>query len=329
MLWDHGHRKSELAQAKADEEAVQSDYESTEQNLIFSITEAYYELLEAEKLVDVSKELLEISSRNVDKVTAFYKAGRSIPSDVSAAKIQQANDELDLVNTENGLEIARAYLVSLMELSPGTQLKVQDDLEYGTGEGQISLMDSIANAVQERPELDGLQAKMTALEWSLKTAKLDRWPTLTAECNYNVLVDDYLYDKGSYSDYDNWNIAARVTFPIFDGGVSKRRQQSAEIAIQQMEQNITEREQSISLEVQRAYLALERARKSLDISEKQVEDASENLDMIQRRYEQDAVIFLEVLSSQTQYSQAITNQINAFYDYRIAEKALEKAMGTL
>ena len=329
LLWDHGHRKADLAQARADEEAVQSEHESAEQNLIFSVTEAYYELLEVEKLVDVNKKMLEISRRNVDKVTAFHKAGRSIPSDVSAAKIQQANDELELVNAENSFEIAKAYLASRMGLSPDTQLRVQDNLNYGTDSGEISLRDSVAKATQKRPELDRLQAQMTGLEWSLKTVKWDRWPIVTAECNYNVLLGDYLSDRDAFSEHDNWSVAARVTFPIFDGGVSKRRQQSVEIAIKQMNEDITEQEQSISLEVQRAYLDLERARKSLEISEKQVEDASENLDMIQGRYEQNVVIFLEILSSQAQYAQALTNQVKAFYDYRIAGKALEKAIGTL
>lgn len=329
LLWDHGHRKAELAQAKADEEAVQSERESAKQNLIFDVTEAYYESLEAEKLVDVSEKLLEISRRNVDKATAFHRAGRSIPSDVSAAKIQQANDELELVNAENSFEIAMASLVSIMGLPLDTQMRVQDNLEYGTDSREISLEDSVAKATQERPELDRLQAQMTGLEWSLKTAKWDRWPTVTAECNYDVLLGDYLHDRDAFSDHDNWNVAARVTFPIFDGGVSKRRQQSTEIAIQQMSEDIVEQERSISLEVQRAYLDLERARKSLEISDKQVEDASENLGMTQGRYEQNVVIFLEVLSSQAQYAQALTNQVKAFYDYRIAEKALQKAMGTL
>ena len=249
-------------------------------------------MLEAEKLVDVNKKMLEISRHNVDKVTAFHRAGRSIPSDVSAAKIQQANDELELVNAGNSFEIGKASLASIMGLSPETQLKVQDNLSYETDSGEISLKDSVAKATQERPELDRLQAQMTGLEWSLKTAKWDRWPVVTAECNYNVLLGDYLHDRDAFSDHDNWSVATQVTFPIFDGGVAKRHQQSVEIVIEQMNEDITEQEQSISLEAQRAYLDLERARTSMEISEKQVEDASENLDMTQGRYEQNVVNFL-------------------------------------
>ena len=83
------------------------------------------------------------------------------------------------------------------------------------------------------------------------------------------------------------------------------------------------------LEVKQAYLDLERAEKSLDIAGKQVKDATESLNVTQGRYEQGMVILLEVLDAQARYAQALINQIRAFYDYRIAEKALLKAIGAL
>jgi len=49
----------------------------------------------------------------------------------------------------------------------------------------------------------------------------------------------------------------------------------------------------------------------------------------QGRYEQNMSIFLEVLSAQSRYAQALTNQVKSFYDYKLAEKALQKAIGTV
>lgn len=96
-----------------------------------------------------------------------------------------------------------------------------------------------------------------------------------------------------------------------------------------MKEDMNERERAIMLEVQQAYLSLERAGKSLDIAEKQVNDATLSLSATQKRYELGMVILLEVLSAQALYAQVLTNQVKAFYDYKIAEKALLKAMGAL
>ena len=341
-LWDHGRREAGLAQARLSERRVQSDYENSKQSLIYSVTEAYYALLEAEKLIDVNDKLLEISEGNVEKVTAFQEAGRSIPADVAAARVQQANDELAIINAQNNLELARARLASLMGLDPGTPIGVVDeDAALVSPDAdrifalpvllmqEVSLEDSLAEAMEKRPEMVRLRISLASLEWSLKLARLDRWPVITAEYGYNVQVDDYLRDRDNFKEYRDWSAVARVSFPIFDGGVSKRREESAEIALQQMEESMSERERSIKLEVQQAYLNLERAKKSLEIAKEQVIDATESLNVTQGRYEQTMVIFLEVLSAQARYAQALTNQVRAFYDLKITQKALEKAVGTL
>ncbi len=334
-IWDHGRREAELAQAKANERGVQSDHNRTKQSLIFSITEAYYDLLESERLIDVNEKLLEISKGNVDKVTAFQEAGRSIPADVAAARVQQANDELALINAQNNLELARARLASLMGLEPVTLVEIQDDPDYmvyidtALITSEVSQEDSVAKAIQNRPELERLKARLSSLVWSLKLARLNRWPVITAEYNFNVLLDDYLRDRDVFKRYRNWSAMARISFPIFDAGVSKHREQSAAIAVKQMVEDTMERERSIALAVQQAYLNLERAQKSLDIAREQVIDATESLNVTQGRYEQNMVIFLEILSAQARYAQALTNQIKAFYDYKIAGKALQKALGIL
>lgn len=337
-IWDHGHREVGLARAKANERSVRSDYDRTEQGLIFSITEAYYDLLQAGNLIDVNEKLLEISRGIVEKATAFLEAGRGIPSDVATARVQQASDELALINVQNNLELARARLAFLMGLDPGTPVEIQDDPDYriytenterALVTREVSLEDSIARAIQERPELNRLRASLTSLELSLKLTRLDRWPVITAEYNYDVLLDDYLRDRDDFKKYRDWSALARVSFPLFDAGVSKRREQSAEIAVQQLKEDINERERAIVLEVRQAYLNLERGRKSLDIAREQVRDATESLNVIQGRYEQGMVIFLEILSAQARYAQALINQVEAFHNYKISERSLQKAIGAL
>ena len=51
--------------------------------------------------------------------------------------------------------------------------------------------------------------------------------------------------------------------------------------------------------------------------------------MTQGRYEQGMSIFLEVLSAQSRYAQSLTNEVKAFYDYKLAEKSMQKAIGTV
>ena len=341
-IWDGGRRKTGLEQAKASEKVTMAGYDGTKQNLIYNLIQSYYDLLQAEKLVAVDEQLLEISKTSTEKVKAFQEAGRSIPADVAASKAQQSSDELTLLRDKNNVELSRANLASLMGLNPGTYIEIEDDPDYETYiklEAQstesvlalstVSLEDSIKKALQTRPELIQLKNRLASQEWSLRLTQIERYPTITADAGYNIMLSDYLSDRGALRNYRSWDAQARLSFPLFDAGVSKRRVQKSEIAIEQLKENVKAQERSIMLDVQQAYLNLESSKKGLDISKEQVRNALESLNVTEGRYEQNMSIFLEVLSAQSRYAQALTNQVQAFYNYKLAEKSMQKAIGTV
>jgi len=335
-IWDHGQRQGQTAQAKARRTVQYSRYNQTGQSLIFSVVNAYYSILEAEKLIAVDEELLEQSKGNVEKIKALVEVGEVIESDISTARVQQANAELSIIQGSNTLELARANLAVIMGLSPDVNLSVLDAPDYGRymqmgviEAEEISTEEAISQALENRPEMVQLISNMTVLEWALTLAKLETFPKITADCGYNVWLDDYLRERDALKNHKSWDVSTRVSYTIFDGGKSGRTVERAEIALLKLQESKTELERSISLEVYQAYLNLEKARKSLEIANVQVEDAKMSLDVIQGRYDQQMIILLELLDAQARYNQSLTNQVKAFYDYKIAKSTLEKAMGVL
>lgn len=335
-IWDHGQREVSNAQAKARMDAEYGRYDRIGQALIFDIIKEYYSLLEAEKLIEVDKQLLEQSRQNVEKIEAFVEVGIAIEADIATARVRQASDELAVINDRNNLDLAKANLAVLMGFNPNVIFSVVDEPDYEryiqTGlieTEEISVNDAASQALEYRTELAELRANETVLEWALTLARLERWPKITADCDYNLLIDDYLRERNALKNNKNWNVSARVTYPIFDGGRTRRAVQRADIAMQRMDESVSDMERNIILEVYQAYLNLERARKSLDITSVQVEDAKMSLDVTQGRYDQQMIILLELLDAQTRYAQSLTNQVRAFYDYKIVVGSLQKAMGVL
>lgn len=335
-LWDHGKREINLKQAKVDKDATQNSYEQTKQRLISNVIQKYYNLLKTQKLVEVDKKLLEQSRENTEMVRAFREAGRSIEADVAAAEVREANNELNLINDQNALEIHRADLATLMGLDPGTLVDILDDPDYErytqTGwidRQKMSIEEAIENALENRPELKEFDAIIKSLECGLTLAKLQRWPKLTAEYDYNVNLDDYLRERENFKEFSSWEAIAVLSFPLFDGGTAKRQVEKAEIQLKQTRENIDELRQNIAFEVRQAYLNLKRSEKALTISQKQVRNAQLSLEVTEGRFEQGMNILLELLEAQTTYAQALTNQVRSFYDYKIAKSALQDAMGKL
>jgi outer membrane protein len=336
-IWDHGKRKSTLAQAQAQKEAEYSRYNKTRQSLTFNIISGYYGLLQAEKLIAVDEQLLDISKQNVEKIKAFIEKGWATEAELATARVQQANNELTLINDQNGLELSRANLALVMGLNPETDINIIDDPDYEayikTGlieTEQIALEDMRSQSLVSRPELAELKSSQDILILAAKLAQLERWPKITAETQYNLNTADYLREHNAIKDYTNWDVMTRISFPLFDGGRSKRTVQKAELALQKVNENKFELEQNIAFEVRQAYLDFERAKKSLDITAVQVDDAKMSLDVTQGRYETLMdITLLELLDAQTRYARVLTNRVKAFYDYKIARRSLEKAMGVL
>ena len=85
-LWDHGRRGIQLNQARNSLESAQTDLERNRQDLVLAIVRAYYRQLEAQKLVELDKSLLEASQENAEKVRAFMLVGKTaVEADVAAA----------------------------------------------------------------------------------------------------------------------------------------------------------------------------------------------------------------------------------------------------
>ena len=335
-LWDNGQREANFSQAKERRNATMSRNEQTKQNLIFQVTQAYYNVLKAQELVKVDREILARSQENTDRVRAFVEAGIQIEADVATAQVREANDELSLLNDQNALEIAMATLPRIMGLDPATLITVAEDTDYQlySQKGQIevielSVEEAIQRAFETRPEFEELQSTIKRLEWDLTLAKLDRWPQLNAEYNYGVNLDDYLHERENFTDFRSWEVRTTLNFPIFDGGVTKRRIQAAELSLEQTREDASDLERSIALDVRQTYLNLKRAEIAVEISNTQVRNAELSLQVIQGRFEQELSILLELLNAQTEFAQALTNQVRAFYDYKIAQVALQRAMGVI
>ena len=335
-LWDHGQRRANFARAKESLNVTEQRNHRIKRNLIFDVTQAYYNVLKTQALIDVDQEILARSRENRERVKDFVQAGVQIEADVATAQVREANDELNLLNDQNELEIAMANLPRIMGLDPGTLITVAEDITYqlyrekGKVESmQISLEEAVQRAIENRPEFGESEARIKQLESDLTLAKLERWPRLNAESSYELSVNDSLNEPKNFREFQNWNITAMLSFPIFDGGVTRRHAQEAKLTLEQEHETAGDLERSIALEVRQAYLSLRRAERALEITNTQVRNAQLSLEVTRGRYEQELAILLELLDAQTEFAGVLTNQVRAFYDYKIAQAALQRAMGIL
>lgn len=333
-VWDHGRRRLGLRQARDSHLSAEARLSRTRQDLTLEIVQAYYRVLEAQTLVDFDDQQLELSQGNADQVRAFMQVGTRIEADVAAAEVRVASDELALLNDQNAMAFATAALPTVLGFDPDTGLTVTADGEFPiyrqTGQFAVyskTLQETIDVALRQRSEIRESELSLQVLAISRDRASLERLPIVTARVNYGVDLDDFLHERENFKDFRSWDATARVTFPIFDGGQSRRNLELADLDVARAEEDHAELKRSLSLNVTQSYLNLSEAEKRLRISAVQVRNAQLNLDVTTDRFRHELAIPLELFDAQTQFGLASTTQIRAFYGYKIAQHALDRAIG--
>ena len=330
-IWDHGQRNVGLLQARETKNLVDVQNDQIRQDLVFRVTQAYYEVLKAQELVKVDRQNLDRSRENRERVEAYVEAGIQIEADIATAQVREANSELALLNDRNQLDIALANLPRIMGLNPATRIRVIENKEpkNRVETVDISLDEAISRAIKARSEFMVTKSNIKQTEYALRLAKLNRFPRLNAQYSHDFNLDDYFDDTEDLGHLRYWRFAATLDFPIFDGGTTKRRVSELELQLERARENLEDLKRSVALDVQQAYLNLIRVTKAVEISDAQVRDARQSLNVIRERFIQELAILIELLDAQTALASALTNQVRIFYDYQIARASLQQALGDL
>jgi outer membrane protein TolC len=83
----------------------------------------------------------------------------------------------------------------------------------------------------------------------------------------------------------------------------------------------------IDLEVKQAYLRTIESERNMITIEKAIEQAKENLRLIEERFKEQVSTATDVLVAHTLETETMTNYYNALYDYKIAKAILYRAIG--
>jgi outer membrane protein TolC len=184
----------------------------------------------------------------------------------------------------------------------------------------MTFKDALDRAYTGRPDLKSIEARKMATERSIDLAKKGYYPVLTGNASYSRSGEGFPLDEG-------WSIGAAVTFPVFNGFLTRSQVEEAKANLDIINANEETLRQSVFLEVQQAYLNLTEAGDRIVTAELTVQQATENFEIATGRYAAGVGNPIEVTDAEVNLINAKTTHIQALYDYKIARASLEMAMG--
>jgi len=317
-IFDFGKTVADVESARETMQSSGLSEMDFRQTVAVNVKVAYFGLLQARRLVQVQEETVRQNKEHLDQTRGFFQAGTRTRYDVTTAEVNLTNAQLNLINAQNAETVARVTLANAMGVPDRPIGELEDLLSFQKFE--ISEDQAIQEALANRPDLLSLTAQRRAADATIRSARRSYFPVLSG-------IADYTWRGQDYPLVWNWDVGLSLTFPLFSGYLTQSQVAAAESNRIVADANEEVLRQNVILQVHQVFANLKDAGERVQTSEIVVRQAEENLDLANGRFQAGVGTTVEQTDAQVLLTNAKTSQVQALYDYRVAEAQLQKAMG--
>ena len=299
-------------------------FEIDRQDLTLEVYEAYYQMLQSTKLLEVANESIRALEAFRDQAKAFYRHQVSTQVDVLSAEGQLAQARIQRTQARTYIERARASLNLLLRYPQETHTEIVEDLSYQPSPYRVS--EIYATAAANRLEIRQANISVDQARALLKSAEADLLPSVSVQVSAARLNDDWnVFDP---EGNNSWGIIGLLSwsFDIFRQHETVKEKRASQARAFVTREQLVE---DIAKEVKQAYLDMKRSQQDIQDSRDAVAFRRENFRVIQRRYKEQVATYVEVLDAQRQLSQSEQDYITSVIGYMTNRAVLERNMGIL
>jgi outer membrane protein TolC len=177
----------------------------------------------------------------------------------------------------------------------------------------------------QRPELQQAEKQVAVANQNIQVASSGYKPQVSIFGNYGIHDNQFAEDIDTTRH--GWMAGATASWSLFDGMLTRGKVIEARAQYEQADLDFADTRRRVELEVRQAYSDYLQAQELLEAQKKTVEEAEESLRLAEARFRAGSGTQLDVLSAQTALTEARSNEIQALYDYNVANATLERVTG--
>src|SRR2546422_1177441 len=322
-LYSGGRIEAQIAVADANLKGAEAIFERVKQQIVFTIRQAYYQLLLAQAGFDSANHSVAQAAENLRVARARVASGVSPKFDEVQADVALATARQAQVRARNGVAQGMQALNGLLNLPLETPLTPTNPFVVTVVETPLDRL--IARALATRPELAEVRARQSAAQAGIQLAESGGRLNLGLSGAFDYSNTSGFGPGPQLSS--TWSVALAATLNVSDGGLTKDRVDEARQRLEQLKAAEVQQRQAIELDVRQSYLNLQSAREELTGADALQAQAAEALRIANVRFAAGVGTSLEVLSAQAAASQAEVAKAQAFFTYNVARAALVRAVG--
>ena len=332
VLFDGLANWTKISQAKQDLEADELSLDRLKQDIVYQTTNLYFSVLNSQEILKVRKDNVQYNRKLLETIEERNRLGSVPIADVYTQQYQVGNAELQVITTQNELDVNKNNLLNYLALDVLAEYEFVNPFQGA----DISALD---NYMKEFNDLSAMAAEALNLRLDYRSQKLllesaddditiangGHWPSLSGNYGFSTssLSVINLFDRQRYS------VGLSLSFPIFSQFNTETAVELAQVTYRNTEEDLYALERQIKIDVKQAYQLLVAAKKALDVAVKNVVSTEENRRVNNERYSLGSGTILDVLQSDRDYQDALSSRINAEFIFYKSRDGLLNAIGKL
>jgi outer membrane protein TolC len=320
VLYAGGARSAQVDARRLQTQLAEKELDARRRQLESDVTRAFYDVLLAQRSVEVVRGSIERSDQNLADVRSRLAESEALQVEVLGAETQLAADRHDLLKAENQLTLARRAFNHHLAREQDAPVELDGDLARASSSYDAST--ATERALANSPDLQKSELAVELADAMLRGAKSNFKPKVELQGVYSYL-DNELFFEGSY-----WGGALNLSVPFFKGVRAGRAAADEARARKALEQSALEAARSgVALEVERSLQAVQEAQGAVELATKALEYQRERYRVTNDAYGEQLATFSQVLDDNNALREAELQLSGAQHQARVAEADLRRLTG--
>lgn len=321
---------NQIALSKLNLKAAVEDLNKAKEDISIQVTSAYLQVLFNEELAKVAHEQVALSEEMLKQKTAFFKVGKASEAELYEAKSRAAQDQLSAVQADNEYRLALLDLSQLLELPTPEGFgivspSIDEDKDFSI---LTSPADIYSEALLIKPSIKAAQYRVEGAQKSIRIAKSGYYPQLSlgagiATSYYNVSGRENGNFGSQLRDNFSQYIGLSLNIPIFNRFSTRNQVRKARIQQTTLNWQLEDAKKALYKEIQQAYYNAVNAESKFESSRTADEAAKASFNLMKEKYANGKATSTEFNEARTNWLKAVSDRIQAKYDYLFRTKILD------
>lgn len=325
-LFAGGRLRGAANQAAYHADAARYDVSKDKAELLLAMKTAYWNLYRALAFKLVSEENVAVLTAHATDAENLLKQGMLTNNDLLKVKVQLSNAMLMQSDAGNRVQLAMISLNSLIGLPLGTTIVPASSLTMTTKE--FPEIDSLLSAaLDERPEVLGMEMRVRAAEAGVTSARAGWFPQVSLTGNYYYSRPNQRIFPALDEFRETWDVGISLQFELWNNLTTMHQTGAARAQQAQTEDALETLKDGITLEVTQGALNVRQAQQRIRLAELGVEQAAESYRMTADKFKSGLSTNSDLLDAEIALIQSKLQMTDALVEYELAQARLEKAVG--